>query len=182
MEDAPRRRDWVLPARTGVFDGLDLVHLDRNDLDERRVLILAEHPDLLDAVKADEEVVGPDGEPMNPSLHISMHELVVNQIWDADPPETWETAQRLTALGYERHEVLHMLSRVVAGEVWQTLHGQRPFDLDRFRAGLAALPDSWEDERTQAAAGPSAPSAPPPMNRAQRRAAARQRRRRPHGH
>lgn len=178
--DATRRRDWVLPARTGVFDGLELVHLDRDDPDERRVLILAEHPELADAVGAGIEVEGPDGQPMNPSLHVSMHELVTNQIWDDDPPETWQTAQRLVALGYERHEVLHMLSSVVAGQVWHTMHEQEPFDLDRFRAGLDALPGSWEAERAEAAA-PAAPSTPATMNRSQRRAAAR-RRRRPHGH
>lgn len=147
MDDATqRRRDWVLPARTGRFDGLELAYLDRDDPDDRRVLILAEHDGHHEAIQAgDEIVVG--GEPMDPSLHVSMHELVTNQIWDDDPPETWQTAQRLVELGYERHEVLHMLSRVVASELWRTMRDQQPFDLDRVRAGLQALTESWEAER-----------------------------------
>ncbi|MGH9028928.1 MAG: hypothetical protein ACRDV4_04865 [Acidimicrobiales bacterium] len=41
----------------------------------------------------------------------------------------WATAQRLLADGYERHEMLHMLASVVAGEVFEiTRHEQRPSD------------------------------------------------------
>jgi hypothetical protein len=30
-----------------------------------------------------------DREPMNPRLHIAMHQIVPNQILEDDPPETW---------------------------------------------------------------------------------------------
>lgn len=147
MDDTTqRRRDWVLPAGAGRFEGLQLEYLDRDDPDDRRILILAEHDGYHAAIQAGDEVVV-DGEPMDPSLHVSMHELVTNQVWDDDPPETWQTAQRLVELGYERHEVLHMLAGVVADELWRTMHDQQPFDLDRFRAGLEALPESWEAQR-----------------------------------
>jgi hypothetical protein len=72
-----------------------------------------------------------------------MHEIVANQLWDDDPPEVWETAKRLTALGYERHEVLHMLCSVVAREVWAVLDARLPSDTARYVAALDDLPESY---------------------------------------
>lgn len=169
------RHEWVLPARTGEHAGLQLEYLDRDDPDERRILIEVEHPELARALQAGTDAVV-DGQTVNPELHLQMHELVTNQIWELDPPETWETAQRLTGLGYERHEVVHMLGRAVTTQLWRALQEQQPFDLETFRADLLALPDSWEEERSAA----SVEGPPRYANRAERRAA--QRRRRPHGH
>jgi hypothetical protein len=86
---------------------------------------------------------------MNPRLHVAMHEVVANQMWNADPPEVWETAERLQGLGYERHEILHMLAGVVGENIWEMLAEKRRYDADSYRAALAALPESWEKERTQ---------------------------------
>lgn len=80
---------------------------------------------------------------MSPRLHITMHEIVANQLWDDDPPVTWETAKRLLTDGYERHEVLHMLCSVVAREVWGTLALGTAADHERYAAALADLPDSY---------------------------------------
>lgn len=71
--------------------------------------IEAEHPAFADALHAREESLIA-GEPMNPRLHIAMHEIVTNQLWADDEPEVWTTVQRLTQLGYDRHVVLHMIA------------------------------------------------------------------------
>ena len=85
---------------------------------------------------------------MNPRLHLIMHEIVATQIWDDSPPEVWDTAVRLLEAGYERHEILHMLGRLVSDHVWEALHDNRPYDRERHVAALQALPGSWERERT----------------------------------
>jgi len=72
-----------------------------------------------------------------------MHEIVANQLWDDDPSEVWETAQRLVALGYERHEVLHMLCSVVAREVWNVMDSEEPTDPARYITALNELPESY---------------------------------------
>jgi hypothetical protein len=159
------RRKFAVPAARGTYDGIELSWLDPADPNDRHILIEAEHPELHDALRADVDEIVVEGEPMSPRLHISMHEVVTNQLWDDDPPETWATAQRLQAAGYERHEVLHMLASVVAGELYEVMTEQQPADLDRMLAGFAALPGSWEARR------PQAPDAP--RNRAERRAARR---------
>lgn len=144
--DDDQRLEWVLPARTGEFRGLELAHLDREDPDERRILIEAEHPEYAEALEAGDEILV-DGQPMNPALHISMHEIVANQILELEPPETWATAKRLVDLGYDRHEVLHMLAGPVTQQVWQMMQDRRHFDRDEFVAELADLPESWEAAR-----------------------------------
>jgi hypothetical protein len=172
------RRAFAVGRRAGEHRGSALEGLDPDDEDARRALIEADHPELADLLAADTEAVGPDASPTNPRLHLAMHEIVANQLLSDDPPEVWETARRLTALGYERHEVLHMLASVVCDEVWNALHG-RPFDASLMRQRLAGLPQSWERQRPAGAVYPAERERqrpPPAVNRAERRA----RRRRGH--
>jgi hypothetical protein len=137
--------------------------LDRDNPDERRILIEAEHPELHGALGGGLHEIELNGTTMNPVLHIAMHEIVVNQLWDDDPPEMWQTAQRLLAQGYPRHDVLHMLASVVSTEVFEIMRSQEPHDIERVRAALAALPESWEPLDAET------PTDRPP-NRAERRA------------
>jgi hypothetical protein len=165
----PERRDFVAPPSSGEFNGIDLASLDPADPDERRILILAEHPDLAAAIDAGRSEIHTDGQTMSPAMHISMHEIVANQLWDEDPPEAWETARRLIGAGYDRHEILHMLASVASAGVYATLVEARPHDLDETRAALKALPKSWERERAEIPEQRH-------MNRAERRAAQRRKR------
>jgi hypothetical protein len=160
------RRAFAVPLAEGEYDDIDLSLLDRDDEDERRILIEAEHPEFHRALASGQREVRVGGASINPVLHITMHEIVANQLLADDPPEMWETAERLLAAGYERHEVLHMLASVVSGEVFDALRNQKPREIGRIRAALAELPGSWEMAR-----GPMAEK--PPENRSARRAAAR---------
>ena len=162
------RRAFAIPVRGGEYDGIDLSMLDSEDEDARRILIQAEHPEFGTALESDRREVHIGGTTVNPVLHIAMHEIVTNQLWANEPPEMWETSERLLVAGYERHEVLHMLASVVSTEVFDILRDQAPFEIERVRAALAALPESWEERR---AAIPEDRHA----NRAARRAAARKR-------
>jgi hypothetical protein len=167
VSDEAERRAWVLPPRSGLLDDIELAYLDPADEDERELLILAEHPDLQRAIANDEREIRRDGFVMNPHLHIQMHLVVANQLWDDTPPEMWPTAQRLTSAGYERHEVLHMLGSVVSADIYGALRGE-PHDDERTREALAALPGDWEERRAGIGEERHA-------NRAERRAARRRR-------
>ena len=164
------RRGFAVPQATGEYLDIDLAQLDPEDADERRILIEAEHPELHRALESGRQEIHIGGETLNPTLHIAMHEVVANQLWDDNPPEVWRTAQRLVAAGYERHEVLHMLASVVANDVFDILKTETPHDPDKTRAALDALPGSWEERR-------DAIPAERHLNRAERRAAARKHRR-----
>jgi hypothetical protein len=160
------RRAFAVPPASGEFDGIDLALLDPSDPDERRMLIIAEHPDLAPAVVAGRREIHVRGEPISPGLHISLHEIVTNQLWHDDPPEVWRTAKRLSAESYDRHEVLHMLASVVSEQTYNVLKHGRPFDADRMRADLERLPESWERARSEIPQEQH-------FNRAERRAAQR---------
>src|SRR5437899_2308973 len=169
MTDDERHR-FAVPPATGDLDDIDLAFLNPDDEEDRRILILAEHPELHAAIENDRSEIHAKGTTISPALHLAMHEIVANQLWADDPPEVWHTAQRLIEAGYERHEVLHMLGSVVAEDVYATLRDKLPHDLEKTRAALAALPESWELQRDEIPAQRH-------LNRAERRAAARKHRR-----
>jgi hypothetical protein len=50
--DDEARRAFAVPPASGEFDGIDLALLDPSDPDERRMLIIAEHPELAPALVA----------------------------------------------------------------------------------------------------------------------------------
>jgi hypothetical protein len=122
----------------------DLAHPD-----VRAVAIRADHPELDRALRGGEDELVVDGEPMSIRLHLTMHQVLANQLADDDPPDVYLTAVRLLAAGYERHEVLHMLAAPIAEQMHATLHAGEEYDLDRHLDALAALPGSWERQRTQ---------------------------------
>jgi hypothetical protein len=120
MSEAARKA-FACPSASGVVDDTDLAFLDRDNEDQRRILIEAEHPELKEVLDEGIDEVRRGTDVMSPALHIAMHEIVTNQLWANDPPEMWGTAERLTAAGYARHDVLHMLGSVVSGQVWEAM-------------------------------------------------------------
>src|SRR5712691_10776059 len=116
--DDASRRAFAAPSGSGFFRKLDLSLLDPEDPDERRLLIEAEHPELEDALAWDEELAVVGGEEVDPRLHLTIHEIVAEQLWENDPPEAWQTAQRLLDAGYERHEIFHMLGSALVPQLW----------------------------------------------------------------
>jgi hypothetical protein len=122
---------------------------DLADPDVRAVAIRADHPELDRALRDGKDELIVDGEPMSIRLHLTMHQVLANQLADDDPPEVYLTAQRLLASGYDRHEVLHMLAAPMAEQIYATLHHGEGYDRDRHLAGLAALPGPWDRRSTQ---------------------------------
>lgn len=129
------------------MQGIDLAVLDPSDPDDRRLLILADHPELHDAVRNEVREIKLRSQIVKPELHLAMHEVVANQLWDDNPGEVWLTAQRLLTMGYDRHEVLHMLASVVSNQVWGALHEHQTIDTRHYEARLRELPKSWEAMR-----------------------------------
>jgi hypothetical protein len=120
--------------------------LDRDDPDQRAILIRLAHPDLDDAIEAGLEEFEVGGQPMNPRLHLAIHEIVATQVIDDDPPEAFATLQRLVGSGRDQHEALHMLGSAVAAQLWAATHEQRPHDRAEHVRALEALPGSWDEQ------------------------------------
>jgi len=137
LQDAIERRMFTMPYFGTRIGDDDYPRLDPNDPDERAILIEGEHPEYHEALADpgfEDEIDG-----VNPRLHLAMHELVANQLWDDDPPEAWQAARRLRDLGEDRHDILHAIGAVVMTQLHASMMGQQDVDNERYRAELNQL-------------------------------------------
>ena len=136
------RQSLVVPPGHGSYRGLVLELLDPTDEAELIFLIEAIHPELADGLDSDDEVIA-GSEAFSPRLHIAMHQIVANQLLAGDPPETWQTVQRLAAVGYDWHNIMHMIARLVSDDIYQVMHSHRAVDPEDYARRLGELPGDW---------------------------------------
>ena len=77
--------------------------------------------------------------PYSPHLKKAILEIVENQLRADDPPATRKTLKRLMAADYSRQQAIEMIGTAVMGEIWEVLHNNQPFDLERYTALLDEL-------------------------------------------
>jgi hypothetical protein len=136
-QDALDRRMFAMPYFGTRIGEEDYPRLDPGDPDERRLLIEGEHPEY-HAALADPAFDGAiDG--VNPRLHIAIHEVVANQLWEDDPAEAWRAARRLHDAGVDRHDVLHQLGSVVATHLHGALTNRQAVGPAAYRQAFDAL-------------------------------------------
>lgn len=85
MTDDERHR-FAAPPATGELDGIDLGFLNPDDEDDRRTLILAEHPELHAAIENDRSEIHTNGTTISPALHLAMHEIGAANRMASGPP------------------------------------------------------------------------------------------------
>ncbi|MFG3440768.1 hypothetical protein ACGF0J_26235 [Nonomuraea sp. NPDC047897] len=111
------RRVFAFPFLQGVHNGVTLDDLNPADEADRRTLLEMDH-------------VGPVDEE-----HLAWHEEIATRLWEGDPPQLWEAAQRLLDLGHDRHDVLHVLI-----EIAERI-GDDPDELAAALDDIADIPD-----------------------------------------
>jgi hypothetical protein len=132
---------WAAPTGHGTWKGIDLELLDAGDEEELGMLLEALHDcqDLSWSGLAS-PLSGPAG---NPRLHAAMHQIVSQQLRADEPPQTWQTLQRLAGQGYGWHDIMHMIAGLVTDDVHTALTTQRRFDLADYIRRLDDLPADW---------------------------------------
>jgi hypothetical protein len=131
------RRMFAMPYIGARIGDEDYPQLDPADPDQRGILIEGEHPEWHDLLR-DPSFEG-EADGVNPRLHLAVHEMIANQLWDDEPPEAWRAAQRLLATGADRHDVMHELGRVAMEHLYAALSTHQPVDPTAYRAALDAL-------------------------------------------
>ncbi|MER6580553.1 hypothetical protein, partial [Nonomuraea sp. NPDC001023] len=111
------RRVFAFPYLQGVHNGIDLDRLNPADEADRRTLLEIDHGGVID------------------QEHLAWHEEIATRLWDGDPPQLWEAAQRLLDLGHDRHDVLHVLI-----EIAERIGGD-PDELAAALDDIADIPD-----------------------------------------
>jgi len=92
-------------------------HLDPADEDDRAELIRLAHPELAAAIDAGEDVVVADGEPVNPRMHLLMHQAVADRLLHDDSPEDRIAFYALIDRGIDAHEAQHAVGRPLVPEM-----------------------------------------------------------------
>lgn len=77
-----------------------------------------------------------------------LFEVVENQLADNYPKQVTETLMRLRMTGKSRDEAIQLIACALAPEMIDVIEHQKTFNLERYSAHLATLPDTpWlEDE------------------------------------
>ena len=115
--------------------------------DEAMHMVLKSHPQWRaqwERGTLPDEIVGEDGEPMSPQMHVTVHAIVERQLAADDPKGVVAIAHELERLGLSRHEVRHAIGRAVVSQLWSMGNEGRTFDLARYLAELHEIIESYK--------------------------------------
>lgn len=123
---------WQI-AKSGKLD-------DLNDEEKQLAEIMLEHQDEYynDFEFADvthERKYDPDSET-NPFLHITFHSIVENQLKNREPIETYQFYNAMLRKGMQRHDVIHLIGRIVSGFLFMMMKHNIEFDVNAYKSIL----------------------------------------------
>lgn len=125
------RRQFAVPSVYTEIAGEE-VELDPADPEQRRLLVIGEHPDFQESLAEDEVDAAT-------FMRVTAHTTVVDQLWDHEPAEVWQAVQRLLRTGLERAQVLETIA-VTLEERLETNDAEGlEFDIDDYCRALEEL-------------------------------------------
>ena len=89
--------------------------------DEAYTIALNDHPQWRQQLEDEtlpDEIMGDDGEPMSPRMHLTIHTIVERQLSADEPEGVVEIAEQLEQLNFSRHEIRHEIGRAVVNQMW----------------------------------------------------------------
>jgi len=69
----------------------------------------------------------------NPFLHISLHQMAEDQLASETPIEAALLCESIEAMGYSRHEGIHVIIMILIHLVFDAYENNRPFDEKRYK-------------------------------------------------
>jgi hypothetical protein len=113
--------------------------------DEALEVALNDHPQWIQQWKTNtlpKEIIGEDGEPMNPTLHIILHTIIERQLSADDPAGVADVARTLEQLGVSRHEVRHQIGGPLSQQLWAMQYERQAFDVSQYMDDLHQIVES----------------------------------------
>jgi hypothetical protein len=131
LADALDRRMFAIPS---VYTELgdEELDLEPTDPQQRRLLVIGEYPEYHEAIAAETF----DGQSRE---ELELRVNIVDQLWDNEPAELWETAQRLLEAGLERDQILTRLAEVFNKQLRPDENDEITYDIDEYREALAVV-------------------------------------------
>lgn len=115
-----------------VFGGEEKWPLSEEAANE---IVLKAHPDLEAALatgQLPDEIPGPNGVPINPRLHLTMHILVERQLAADRPEGISKLAEKLEEKKIPNHQIRHLIGEVFAAQLYAALKDNRQIDTEAY--------------------------------------------------
>lgn len=101
--------------------------------------ILLEHPEYEDFFEDEKVLDGREfdaGSEVNPFLHISLHKMIKDQLEAGRPEEVRFFFESMEAKGNDRHEIVHVIMKVLSILIYEAINSRQTLDVDRYRSIL----------------------------------------------
>ncbi len=131
LAEALERRMFAVPSVYTEI-GEEELELEPTDAEQRRLLVIGEHPEYHEAL-ADDTF---DGEPQ---LRLALKTTIVDQLWADEPAEVWQAVRRLSEGGSERDEIFDRLIDALSGQLHDVGEHEMDYDIDDYRKALGEL-------------------------------------------
>ncbi len=109
LAETLERRMFAVPSLSTEI-GDEEVDLDPTDPEQRRLLVIGEHPEYHESLASDTF----DGEE---AQRLALKTALVDLLWDNEPAELWQAVRRLQAADLDRDEIFDRLSDVLEGQL-----------------------------------------------------------------
>lgn len=109
LTETLERRMFAVPSLSAEL-GDEEVDLDPTDPEQRRLLVIGEHPEYHESLAEDTF----DGEE---AQRLALKTTIVDQLWDNEPTEVWQAVRRLQEAELDRDEIFGRLSDILEGQL-----------------------------------------------------------------
>lgn len=116
----------------GAFEVRDPGQADMADMQA----IATEHPELSDALARGEHMVDEEGKEFSPMLHVTIHQIIRNQVRQDDPPGIRDIFETLLQCTGDRHAAEHEIGGVLVGHLHVLLHDREAFNAAQYLTDL----------------------------------------------
>jgi hypothetical protein len=112
---------------------------EMNEAEYAIARILLEHPEYGDFFEDEKILDGrkfDTGSAVNPFLHVSLHKMIEDQLEAGHPEEVRFFFESMEAKGNDRHEIVHVIMKILSILIFEAMHSRQSLDVDRYRSIL----------------------------------------------